>query len=49
MRPTTLPVGFHQLHPDVSLNFQMNRWFSWVGEAGTLEELREVAPRIVTY
>ena len=25
------PWGYHQIHPDVSMNFQMNRWFGWVG------------------
>ncbi len=45
----SVPIGYHAVHPDVSLNFQMNRWFSWVGEAGMLEEMRAVAPRIETY
>ncbi len=45
----SLPRGYYAVHPDVSLNFQMNRWFSWVGEAGMLEEMRTVAPRIATY
>ena len=31
------------------MNFQMNRWFSWVGETGMLEEMRSAAPRIATY
>jgi alpha-beta hydrolase superfamily lysophospholipase len=46
---TAFPVGFHQLHPDISMNFQMNRWYSWVGEAGMLDELRGVAHRINNY
>jgi hypothetical protein len=25
-RSSTLYVGWYQLHPDVSLNFQLNRW-----------------------
>lgn len=49
MNTTTFPVGFYQLHPDVSMNFQMNRWFSWVGEPGMLDEMRNVAPRIANY
>ena len=49
MNKTTFPVGFHQLHPDVSMNFQMNRWFSWVGEPGMLDEMREAAARINNY
>ena len=43
------PVGYHSLHPDVSMNFQMNRWFSCVGELEMLEEMRTVAPRIANY
>ena len=49
MNGTTFPVGFHQLHPDISMNFQMNRWFSWVGEEGMLQEMREAASRIASY
>jgi pimeloyl-ACP methyl ester carboxylesterase len=49
MQETDFPVGFHQLHPDISMNFQMNRWFSWVGEPGMLDEMRGVAHRIVNY
>ena len=45
----SLPVGYHALHPDVSLNFQMNRWFSLVGDVSMLDEMRTVAPRITTY
>ena len=44
-----LPKGFHAFHPDVSLNFQMNRWWSWVGEDVMLAELFEAAPRIRDY
>ena len=43
------PVGYHRLHPDTSLNFQMNRWFGWVGEPDMLEEMRAAAPRITNY
>ena len=45
----TFPVGYHSLHPDASMNFQMNRWFGWVGEPDMLEEMRTAAPRIATY
>jgi len=40
------PVGYHALHPDVAMNFQMNRFWNWVGEDQMLAELREVAARI---
>jgi hypothetical protein len=49
MAPMTFPVGYHRLHPNVSMNFQMNRWFRWVGEPDMLEEMRMAAPRIATY
>ena len=49
MRPTTFSIGFHQLHPDVSMNFQMNRWFSGVGEKAMLDDMRNIAPRIANY
>ena len=26
------PVGYYPLHPNVSLNFQMNRFWNWVGD-----------------
>ena len=45
----TFPVGYHDLHPDISMNFQMNRWFGGVGEPEMLEEMRMAAPRIATY
>ena len=44
----SMHVGCHAVYPDVSLNFQINRWFSWVGEMGMLDEMRTVAPRIST-
>ena len=45
----SFPVGYHSLHPNVSMNFQMNRWFGWVGESDMLEEMRMAAKRIATY
>ena len=45
----TFPIGYYSLHPDVSMNFQMNRWYGCVGEPEMLEEMRAVAPRIATY
>jgi hypothetical protein len=49
MSPATFPVGHHRLRPDTSMNFQMNRWFGWVGEPAMLEEMWLAAPRIATY
>ena len=45
----TFLIGYHDLHPDLSMNFQMNRWFGGVGEPDMLEEMRMAAPRIATY
>ena len=43
------PVGYYDLHPDVTLNFQLNRFWNWVGEPRMLEELRRVAPSLTDY
>jgi alpha-beta hydrolase superfamily lysophospholipase len=43
------PVGYYQLHPNVALNFQLNRFWEWVGEEQMLTELRAAAPHIASY
>ncbi len=48
-RLIAFPVGYHYLHPDMSLNFQMNRWFGWVGQPEMLVDMRSAASRIVSY
>jgi len=40
-------IGFYQIHPDVSLNYEMNRFYD--GSEESLNEIREVAPRIHNY
>ncbi len=47
--PFTFPVGYHALHGDPSINFQMNRFYNWVGDPTMLNEMRDAAPRIKTY
>jgi pimeloyl-ACP methyl ester carboxylesterase len=44
----TPPIGFHQFHPDVSVNFQCNRWVQWIGPSA-LDEVAEMASRANTY
>jgi pimeloyl-ACP methyl ester carboxylesterase len=44
----TPPIGFHQFHPDVSINFQCNRWVQWIGPSA-LDEVAEMASRANTY
>ena len=43
----SFPVGYYQLHPDVSVNYQLNRYYT--GDQRMLTEMRTVAPRIHTY
>lgn len=43
------PVGYHRIHPDIGINFQMNRFYNWVGDARMLDEMREAATRIADY
>ena len=43
------PVGYYPLHPNAVLNFQLNRFWEWVGEEQMLEELRAAAPRIASF
>jgi pimeloyl-ACP methyl ester carboxylesterase len=43
------PVGYHQFHPDVSLNFQMNRIYNFAHDEVTRSDLDTVAPRIQDY
>jgi alpha-beta hydrolase superfamily lysophospholipase len=43
------PVGYYSLHPNVSLNFQLNRFYGWANDDKMLEEIRTASPRISTY
>src|SRR5580693_9289532 len=45
---TTPPVGYHQFHDDVSINFQCNRWVQWIGPSA-IDEVSELASRANTY
>jgi alpha-beta hydrolase superfamily lysophospholipase len=45
--PTGFAVGYHDIHPDVSLNFQLNRFSD--GSSEMLEAMRSVSPRIRDY
>ncbi|MFI4926949.1 MAG: alpha/beta fold hydrolase [Burkholderiales bacterium] len=46
MAASSFPTGYHALHPDVDFNFQMNRWYNWIGEAAALEDMQRIAGRI---
>ena len=43
------PVGYYSLHPNVSLNFQMNRFWNWVGDQQMLSELQQAGKQIGSY
>jgi alpha-beta hydrolase superfamily lysophospholipase len=43
------PVGYYPLHPNVSLNFQLNRFYGWADDDQMLEEIRAAVPRISSY
>ena len=39
------PIGFYNdLHPDFSINFQMNRFYTWSNDENMLKEMKEVSP-----
>src|SRR6202022_4817767 len=33
----TRPIGYRRFHPDVSINFQCNRWGQWIGPSAIAE------------
>ncbi len=43
------PVGYHDLHPDISINFQMNRFYGWAGDDSMLTEMRGAAAGVHDY
>ncbi|GAB17336.1 hypothetical protein GOEFS_027_00120, partial [Gordonia effusa NBRC 100432] len=42
-RLEAFPIGYHHFHSDVSVNFQLNRFFGWVGDPDMLNEMRSAA------
>jgi pimeloyl-ACP methyl ester carboxylesterase len=44
----TPPIGFHRFHPDVSIDFQCNRWVQWIGPSA-IDEVAELASSTNTY
>jgi alpha-beta hydrolase superfamily lysophospholipase len=45
----SFPIGYYELHPDVSINFQLNRFYNWVGDPTMLTEMREAAAGVQDY
>lgn len=44
----TPPIGYRRFHPDVSINFQCNRWVQWIGPSA-IGEVAELAAHANTY
>jgi pimeloyl-ACP methyl ester carboxylesterase len=44
----TPSIGYHHFHPDVSINFQCNRWVQWIGPSA-IDEVAELAAHANTY
>jgi pimeloyl-ACP methyl ester carboxylesterase len=45
----SFPVGFHDLHPDISINFQLNRFYGWADDDSMLTEMRQAAAGVQDY
>ena len=45
---TMPPIGYRQFHPDISINFQCNRWVQWIGPSA-IDEVAELAAHANTY
>ena len=43
----SFPIGYYQIHPDYSLNYQMNRFMT--GERSMVAQMLDVAPKIHNY
>jgi alpha-beta hydrolase superfamily lysophospholipase len=48
-RSFSFPIGYYELHPDVSINFQLNRFYGWVGDDSMLTEMREAVAGVNDY
>jgi pimeloyl-ACP methyl ester carboxylesterase len=48
-RPSSFPVGYYELHPNISINFQLNRFYGWVGDDSMLTEMREAVAGVNDY
>ena len=48
-RLASFPIGYYELHPDISVNYQMNRFYNWVGEKEMVTEMRAAAAGVQEY
>ncbi len=47
--PKDFPVGMYQIHPDTSVNFQMNRFYNCSNDETMLKEMQAASPSIHSY
>jgi pimeloyl-ACP methyl ester carboxylesterase len=45
----SFPIGYYDLHPDISINFQLNRFYGWVGDDSMLTEMRDALAGVNDY
>jgi len=45
----SFPIGYYDLHADISINFQLNRFYGWVGDDSMLTEMREALAGVNDY
>jgi pimeloyl-ACP methyl ester carboxylesterase len=45
----SFPAGYYDLHPDININFQLNRFYGWVGDESMLTEMREAVAYVNDY
>jgi hypothetical protein len=47
--PFSFPIGYHDLNPDININFQLNRFYGWVGDESMLTEMRDAVAGVNDY
>jgi len=45
----SFPIGYYDLHPNVSVNFQLNRFYGWAGDDSMLTEMRDAVASVNDY
>jgi len=45
----SFPIGYHELHPNISINFQLNRFYGWVGDDSMLTEMQAAVSGVTDY
>src|SRR5271169_2883441 len=45
----SFPIGYHDLHPNISINFQLNRFYGWAGDDSMLTEMRDAVASVKDY